>query len=251
MTAFAVNRRYIGKVALVTGSAAGIGAAIAERLALEGASVALTGRRGEMLQAKAAELRGLGAEAIALPGDITSDACATVDRTVEQFGRLDVLVMNAGASAGLSIDEMTPDAWRQVLAVNLDAVFEMVRHALPHLAAVHGNVLHISSISTVSGEFDDAAYAASKAGLEAFSRKLALEAAPAGVRSNVIRPGLILTEAFAQMPKAFFDAQIPLIPIGRAGRAEEIASAAAFLCSDEAAFVTGAVLTIDGGESAK
>jgi NAD(P)-dependent dehydrogenase (short-subunit alcohol dehydrogenase family) len=243
--------RFAGKVALVTGSAAGIGAAISERLAREGASVVLTGRRGELLEARAAALRAEGLEALALAGDITSDAATIVDRAVNHYGRLDVLVANAGASAGMPIDEMTFALWRQVMAVNLDAVFEMVRHALPLLAATHGNVLLISSISTVSGEFDDAAYAASKAGVEAFGRKLVLEWAAAGVRSNVIRPGLILTEAFAGMPPDFFDSQIPLIPLGRTGKPEEIAAAAAFLCSDEAAFITGAVLTIDGGESAK
>ena len=103
----------------------------------------------------------------------------------------------------------------------------------------------------MSGEFDDAAYASSKAGVEAFSRKLALEWAATGIRSNAIRPGLILTEAFSSMPPDFFESQIPLIPLRRIGRPEEIAAAAAFLCSDEAAFITGTVLTIDGGESAK
>ncbi len=243
--------RFAGKAALVTGSAAGIGAAIGERLAHEGASVLLTGRRGALLEAKAEMLRTQGLDVIALAGDITTDAAAIIEHTVARFGRLDVLVSNAGTSAGLTIDEMTPDLWNQVMAVNLNAVFATVRSALPHLAATHGNVLHISSISTVAGEFDDAAYAASKAGVEAFSRKLALEWAYAGVRSNVIRPGLILTEAFAQMPHDFFNSQIPLIPLGRIGKPEDIADAAAFLCSDEASFITGAVLTVDGGESAK
>lgn len=245
------SRRFSGKVALVTGSAAGIGAAIGERLAYEGASVVLTGRRAELLESRAAALRDEGLDALALAGDITTDAEAIVDRTADHYGRLDVLVANAGASAGRTIEEMTPALWRQVMAVNLDAVFEMVRHTLPLLAAVRGNVLHISSISTVSGEFDDAAYASSKAGVEAFSRKLALEWAATGIRSNAIRPGLILTEAFSSMPPDFFESQIPLIPLRRIGRPEEIAAAAAFLCSDEAAFITGTVLTIDGGESAK
>jgi NAD(P)-dependent dehydrogenase (short-subunit alcohol dehydrogenase family) len=122
---------------------------------------------------------------------------------------------------------------------------------MPHLAATHGVILHISSISAVAGEFDDVAYAASKAGLEGFNRKLALEVARYGVRSNVIRPGLIHTEAFADMPPDFFASQVPLIPLGNMGQPEDIANAAAFLCSDEARFITGTVLTVDGGESAK
>jgi NAD(P)-dependent dehydrogenase (short-subunit alcohol dehydrogenase family) len=146
---------------------------------------------------------------------------------------------------------MTTETWRHVLAVNLDAAFELVRRALPYLAAVKGNILHISSIGAVSGEFDDVAYAASKAGLEGLSRRLALEVARYGVRSNVIRPGLIDTEAFADMPPDFFDAQLPQIPLGRIGRPQDIALAAAYLCSADADFVTGAILTVDGGESAK
>jgi NAD(P)-dependent dehydrogenase (short-subunit alcohol dehydrogenase family) len=103
----------------------------------------------------------------------------------------------------------------------------------------------------VAGEFDDVAYAASKAGLEGFNRKLALEVARYGVRSNVIRPGLINTEAFANMPPDFFASQVPMIPLGNIGEPEDIANAAAFLCSDEARFITGTILTVDGGESAK
>jgi meso-butanediol dehydrogenase / (S,S)-butanediol dehydrogenase / diacetyl reductase len=137
------------------------------------------------------------------------------------------------------------------MSINLDAAFEIVHHCLPHLLASKGNILHISSIGVVSGEFDDVAYAASKAGLEGFSRKLALELAADGVRSNVIRPGLIQTEAFAEMPAEFFQTQLPMIPLGRIGRPDDIALAAGYLCSEHACFVTGAVLTVDGGESAK
>ena len=149
------------------------------------------------------------------------------------------------------MQEMAYRDWRQVMGVNLDAAFQLVRAAAPALTASQGNILHISSVSAVSGEFDDVAYAASKAGLEGFSRRLALDLAPQGVRSNVIRPGLIRTEAFDPMPAEFFQAQIPLIPLNRIGQPQDIALAAAFLCSSEADFITGAVLTIDGGESAK
>jgi NAD(P)-dependent dehydrogenase (short-subunit alcohol dehydrogenase family) len=166
---------------------------------------------------------------------------------MEQFGRIDVLVNNAAISAGMGIEEMSSEAWRRVMATNLDGAFEMVRNAMPYLAATRGVILHISSISAVAGEFDDVAYAASKAGLEGMNRKLARY----GVRSNVIRPGLINTEAFADMPPDFFASQVPLIPLGDVGLPEDIAHAAAFLCSDEARFITGAVLTVDGGESAK
>jgi NAD(P)-dependent dehydrogenase (short-subunit alcohol dehydrogenase family) len=179
------------------------------------------------------------------------DSAAVVQTAIEKLGRLDVLVNNAARSAGLGVSDMSLPNWREVLSVNLDAAFDLVHHALPYLLATRGNILHISSVSAVSGEFDDVAYAASKAGLEGFSRRLALEVAEQGVRSNVIRPGLIRTEAFDAMPSDFFETQIPMIPLRQIGQPADIAHAAAFLCSDEARFITAAVLTIDGGESAK
>lgn len=243
--------RYHNKVALITGGGSGIGAAIAEKLASEGASVVICGRQAAVLNDKVDQFLEAGYSAVALPGDVTVDAAHMVNNTIRQFGRLDVLVNNAGVSSGIPIDEMSGSEWRRVVNVNLGGAFQMVHHTMPHLIEQRGAILHISSISATTGELDDAAYAASKAGLEGFSRKLAIELAPMGVRSNVIRPGLIRTEAFAEMPDEFFEAQMLLIPLLRFGAPEDIATAAAFLCSDDAQFITGAVLTIDGGESAK
>lgn len=248
----AANQRFMGKAALITGGGTGIGAAIATQLAAEGAAVAICGRRSDVLQQKAAELQARGYTAVAIAGDIAADAAKIVNGTIQKLGRLDVLVNNAATSAGMEVDELSLAVWRQVLAVNLDAAFELVRAALPYLIASRGNVLHISSISAIAGEFDDVAYATSKAGLEGFSRRLALDVAIHGVRSNVIRPGLIHTESFdANMPPDFFESQVPFIPLRQIGQPDDIAHAAAFLCSEEARFITGAILTIDGGESAK
>lgn len=244
-------RRFEGQVALITGGGTGIGAAIARRLAEEGAKVALVGRRTALISANAETLSRQGCEALAVAGDVATDAEQIIHTVVQHFGGLDVLVNNAAVAAGLDMDEMTVDAWRQVLQVNLDGAFALVLHAQSHLIVRRGCVLHISSISAVSGEFDDIAYATSKAALEGFSRRLAVELAPRGVRSNVIRPGLIRTEAFADLPDDFFATQLPMIPLHRFGTAEDIALAAAFLCSRDAGFITGAVLTIDGGESAR
>jgi NAD(P)-dependent dehydrogenase (short-subunit alcohol dehydrogenase family) len=247
----AILPRFAGKVAIITGSSTGIGAAVALHLAQEGAHVVLSGRRVALLEAKAESLRQMGFSVTAVPGDVALVAAEVVRAAIDRHGRLDVLVNNAAISAGMGIEEITSEAWQNVLATNLSGAFEMVRHALPHLAATRGVILQISSISAVAGEFDDVAYAASKAGLEGFNRKLALEAARYGIRSNVIRPGLIMTEAFEQMPQDFFESQVPLIPLGRIGTPEDIAYAAAFLCSNDAQFITGTVLTVDGGESAK
>jgi len=246
-----MQRRFTGKVALVTGGGTGIGAAIAARLAAEGAAVAISGRRGHVVQKHADALRAAGYEALPIRGDVASEAANIVRQVGQHFGRLDILVNNAAISAGLDLDEMTSELWRQVLSVNLDAAFGLVQAARANLIETRGCVLHISSIGVVVGEFDDIAYVTSKAALEAFSRRLAIELAPYGIRSNVIRPGLIHTAAFDAMPAEFFEAQLPLIPLGRLGEPDDIARAAAFLCSDEASFVTGAVLTVDGGESAK
>ena len=244
-------RRFEGQIALITGGGTGIGAAIARQLASEGAKVALVGRRTALINAGADTLRRQGHDVLAVPGNVATDTERIIETVVQHFGGLDVLINNAAIAAGLDMDEMTVDAWRQVLEVNLDGAFSLVLHAQPHLVARRGCVLHISSISAVSGEFDDIAYATSKAALEGFSRRLAVELAPRGVRSNVIRPGLIRTEAFADLPDDFFASQLPMIPLHRFGAPEDIALAAAFLCSRDAGFITGAVLTIDGGESAR
>lgn len=245
------QQRFAGKVALITGGGTGIGAAIAETFGRAGAKVVICGRRANVLEDRAEQLTAAGCTVEAVAGDVATDAALLVKECIDRFGRLDILVNNAALSAGMPVEEMTLSNWQHVIAVNLDAAFALVHHALPHLRATRGNILHISSISAVSGEVDDVAYVASKAGLEGFNRKLALELAGDGIRSNVIRPGLIHTEAFANMPPDFFEAQVPLIPLRRIGQPEDIAHAAAFLCSDEANFITGTVLTIDGGESAK
>jgi NAD(P)-dependent dehydrogenase (short-subunit alcohol dehydrogenase family) len=251
VSAFGAARHFGDQVALITGGGTGIGLAIARELGAGGARVALCGRRTHVIQAAVRKLEAQGFDALAITGNVAEDAARIVDTVVQQYGRLDILVNNAAVAAGLDMDEMTAAAWRQVLAVNVDGVFELVLHSLPHLSASHGCLLHISSIGAVSGEFDDIAYATSKAALEGFSRRLAVELAPRGVRSNVIRPGLIRTEAFADLPDDFFASQLPMIPLHRFGEPQDIAKAAAFLCSRDAGFITGAVLTIDGGESAR
>jgi len=235
------SRSLNGQVALVTGGGSGIGAAIAQKLASQGATIAICGRREQLLQERATIWRDQGYQIMVIGADISTDAVTIIKQVIEEFGQLDILVNNAAVTAGAGIEEMTIEAWQHVLSVNLSASFNLVTQALPHLIASKGKIVHISSISAASGSYDDVAYVASKAGLEGLNRKLALELAPHGIRCNTIRPGLIMTETFADMPDDFFDSQVPLIPLGRIGQPEDVANAVAFLCSDEAQFITGTV----------
>lgn len=238
-----------GKSALVTGGGTGIGASIA-RLFLEmGAKVTVCGRRVHKLEALRQSVRRQSSHLRIIGGDIVTEADQIVADALQFAGDLDILVNNAAISAGKPVAELDMTDWRTVHSTNLDAAFHLCRLCLPALKRTSGSILHISSVSVVSGEYDDAAYAASKAGLEGLSRYLSVELASDGVRSNVIRPGLINTEAFEDHPAEFFESQLPLIPLGRWGEPEDIAHAALYLSSEEAKFVTGAVLAVDGGES--
>ncbi len=235
--------------ALVTGGGSGIGAAIARLFLAMGAQVAVCGRRQHRLEALHKSVRRSQSRLHLVPGDIVTDADAIVSRALAEMKSLDILVNNAAVSAGKPVGDLDMEDWYHVQNTNLAAAFRLTRLCLPSLQAAQGCILHISSVSVVSGEYDDVAYAASKAGLEGLSRQLAVELASDGVRSNVIRPGLIDTDAFADQPPEFFESQIPLIPMGRLGNPEDVAFASLYLCSPEAKFVTGAVLAVDGGES--
>lgn len=238
-----------GKSALVTGGGSGIGAAIARLFLARGAQVTVCGRRRHRLEELRKSVRRIQSRLHLVPGDIVTDADAIVGQALAEMKSLDILVNNAAISAGKPVGDLEMEDWYNVQNTNLAAAFRLTRLCLPSLQVTQGCVLHISSASVVSGEYDDVAYAASKAGLEGMSRQLAVEVAADGVRSNVIRPGLIDTDAFANQPPEFFDSQIPLIPMGRLGSPEDVAFASLYLCSPEAKFVTGAVLAVDGGES--
>ncbi len=238
-----------GMSALVTGGGSGIGAAIARLFLAKGAQVAVCGRRQHRLVELRKSVRRSQSRLHLIQGDIVTDAEAIVNRALAEMKSLDILVNNAAISAGKPVSELDMEDWFNVQNTNLSAAFRMTRLCLPHLQATKGCILNISSASVVSGEYDDVAYASSKAGLEGLSRQLAVELASDGVRSNVIRPGLIDTEAFADQPPEFFETQIPLIPMGRLGDPDDVAYASLYLCSREAKFVTGAILAVDGGEA--
>ncbi|WP_164156138.1 SDR family NAD(P)-dependent oxidoreductase [Sandarakinorhabdus rubra] len=252
--------RLSGKVALVTGAASGIGAATARRLAQEGAAVLLTDLDigGEEV---AAGIVAQGGTALFRLHDVTShpDWAAAVEHAVEDFGRLDILVNNAGIAGGNhELMDHSYDAWRQILAVNLDGVFLGLRHAGPRIAqAGGGSIINISSILGKVGLAGAAAYCASKGGVALLTKAAALEWAPLGIRVNSVHPGFIETPMVAGALAAREDgnemkgALIAAHPLGRFGYPKEISDAILFLASDESSFMTGAELVVDGGYTAQ
>jgi len=248
--------RAAGKVAIVTGGNAGIGEAVAKRLAEEGATSVITGRRRAELDRVVGEIEAKGGKALAVPGSVTDEGHArdTVERTIRAFGRIDALVNNAGlGDFGKRIHEMDDATWTNVLDVNVNGVFRMTRAVVPQmLKQGHGSIVNISSIASVVGIPTLPAYAASKGALDALTRALAIDYAQDGIRCNVVNPGLIDTPMAAPL-MANPEQLAPILahyPIKRPGRPEEVAAMVLYLVSDEAAWVTGGTFMIDGGMTA-
>jgi 3-oxoacyl-[acyl-carrier protein] reductase len=239
------------RVALITGGARGLGRAIAVRLATQGADVAFLDLADPSTAAETtAGVEALGRRALFVPGSVTDpEACrAAVDATIETFGRIDILVNNAGITRDTLIMRMTDDAWGRVLEVNLFGAFYMTRAVLrPMLRARRGRIVNVSSVSGQAGQEGQANYSSSKAGLIGLTKATAREVASRGITCNAVAPGFVVTDLTRDLPEALQKVLLERTPLGRFGQPEEIASAVAFLVSDEAAFITGQVLAIDGG----
>jgi len=235
------------KTALVTGASGGIGAAIARALVAQGASVALSGTRVEPLNALAAEL---GDKAVVTPGNL-ADAAATaqVAKDAESaLGRIDILVNNAGLTRDQLTVRMKDEDWQAVLDVNLGAAFRLSRAVLRGMMKRQwGRIVNIASIVGVTGNPGQANYAASKAGLIGMSKAMAIEVASRGITVNCIAPGFFVSPMTDALPDAQKDKLLAGIPVGRMGDVREVASAAVYLASGEAAYVTGQTLHINGG----
>lgn len=248
--------RLQGRVALVTGAASGIGKATARRLAEEGAAVLLTDVN-ETLGAETTEkLRATGAKVDFLRHDVTNEADwqAAVDKAVEEFGSLDILVNNAGMGDLAAIEDTTLADWERTISIDQTGVFLGMRTAAPHLkASGHGAVVNISSIFGTSGGFGGSpAYHAAKGAVRTLTKNIALHWATEGVRVNSVHPGFIDTPILDQAKGTPIEkAMLDVTPMGRLGRPEEIAAGIAYLVSDDASFVTGSELYIDGGYIAK
>lgn len=239
-----------GKVAVITGGSRGIGRAIAMRLSAEGAKVAICGRNLAAAEEVVAEIEATGATGMAVAADVSreSDAEALIQASIKRFGRLDILVNNAGITRDGLLVRMKEEDWDAVLDVNLKGAFFTTRSALrPMLRARGGRIVNISSIAGTMGIPGQANYSAAKAGLIGFTKAVAKEVASRSITVNAVAPGFIETEMTAVLSEDRKKIYLSQIPLGRFGDPTEVAALVSFLVSEAAGYITGQVITIDGG----
>lgn len=241
---------FDGKVVLVTGGARGIGKAITERFHKHGANVAILGRNAEAAKGLATELSSRGAKCVGYGCDVADGAQidATVDAIIKDFGKIDVLVNNAGVTQDGLLIRMSDEAWNNVINTNLTGAFKILRAvARPMMKARSGSIVNISSVVALIGNAGQANYCAAKAGLLGLTKSAAREFAGRGVRVNAVAPGLVETDMTAKLNEEQKKALMTTVPLGRIGNVEDIAGAVYFLASNDAAYITGQVLSVCGG----
>jgi NAD(P)-dependent dehydrogenase (short-subunit alcohol dehydrogenase family) len=246
-----------GKVAIVTGASSGIGNATALKFAQEGAKVALVARRAAELEKLAGDIKADGGQALSVPADVTKpeDCKRVVERTVEAFGGVDVLVNAAGIIATGTIENLKLDDWDYMMNINVSAPFYLTQQALPYLIAAKGSVVHVSSVTGIRAFPGVLSYCVSKAAVTQLTYCSALELAPKGVRVNAVCPGVVRTQLHRtgymneEQYAKFLEHSKTTHPLGRVGEPEEIADLIAFLASPKAGWVTGVAVAIDGGRA--
>lgn len=240
-----------GKVALITGASRGIGRAMARKFAQEGAAVAFTYLSSvEQGQALEDELRAFGGQAKGYRSDASDHKAAEelVSQVVADFGKLDVLINNAGITKDGLLMRMTEEQWDTVITVNLKSVFNLTKAAIrPMMKARAGSIINLTSVVGIRGNAGQANYAASKAGIIGFTKSVALELGSRNIRSNAIAPGFIETEMTGEIAEKAIEEWKAQIPLKRGGQPEEVADCAVFLASDLSRYITGQVLQVDGG----
>lgn len=239
------------KVALVTGGTGGIGTAICRWLAEMGLIVVTNYRNEEKARDWQKVLAEDDIEVDLVPADVSDYAqCESMVKTIEtRYGHLDIIVNNAGITRDTTLRKMDKQQWDEVMETNLDSVFNVTRPAIEGMIARgYGRIVNISSINAQKGQIGQTNYAAAKAGMHAFTKALAQEVAGKGITVNTVSPGYIATEMVMAVPEKIREKIIAQIPAGRLGRPEEVAAGVAYLISEEAAFVTGADLSINGGQ---
>lgn len=241
----------MGKTAFVTGGSRGIGRAIVRELAAEGYAVGVNYLQSEKLAEElASEIRGQGGKALAVRADVADrEAVTAAVREVEgTFGSVDLLVNNAGIAQNDLFQDTPEDLWRRMFAVHADGAFHTIQAVLPHmLHEKAGCIVNISSIWGLRGASCEVAYAASKAAVIGLTRSLAMELAPSHIRVNCIAPGVIHTDMVKELGEETIASLVDQTPAGRLGTPEDVAKAVAFLAKEDADFITGQVLTVDGG----
>ncbi len=243
-------KRLQDKIAIITGGTAGIGAATALRFAEEGAKVVVWARnaeRGAQFVKEAAD-KGLTIAFDKVDTSVFAEVTEAARRVADTFGRIDILINNAGITNDSSLKKMTPEIWQSVIDVNLTGTFYCVKAVSEYmLAAGYGRIVNASSVVGLYGNFGQTNYVATKAGIIGMTKTLARELGRKGITVNAVAPGFIATEMVAKMPAEVLDAMKAKVPVGRLGTPEDIAAMYLFLASDEAAYCNGATFSVDGG----
>ena len=239
------------KVAVVTGSSRGIGRAIALRLAQDGARIVVN-YRGNKASADevVGEILAAGGEATAVQADVSqpAEADSLIDAAKKAFGRVDILVNNAGTTRDTLLMRMTEEDWDVVIDTNLKGTFNCIKAVSRQMMRQrYGRIVNVTSVAGIAGNAGQANYASAKAGLIGLTKTVAKELGSRGITCNAIAPGLVPTDLTASLPQELVDLAVERTPLGRVGTAEDMAAAVAFLASDEASFITGQVLAVDGG----